>query len=951
YMFSGCAGLAALDLSAFDTSKAANMSYMFSGCAGLAALDLSAFDTSKVTNMSYMFSGCAGLAALDLSAFDTSKVTNMSYMFSGCAGLAALDLSAFDTSSVTNMELMFSGCGSLAALDLSAFDTSNVIYMGGMFSGCGSLVALDVSSFDTSQTVSMGVIQWTRWDENGQMSFEVTGGMFHGCGSLTELDLSGFNTSKTSNMGWMFKDCASLKTIWASASFGTAAVINSAEMFTNCPALVGGAGTAYDSAHTDAEYAHIDSWDMPGYFTMKNAPAPSAAYTISYHAAGGTGAPQEQTKLQGKALTLSPDRPVREGFDFLGWADSPYAEAAQYQPGGSYEADAGITLYALWGRAKNPRLPGTAEKLGYAFGNTAAAFSYPKDGEYIPLSSYQRIFGETRRANEYYNWHTAWKGNCFGMAGTAGLLFENENGVHVPSFAPGKDWAKELVLGNSNGTLTVREFIEAIQVSQYTERVQAALNRNRFDAHDGPGALDALAAQVKSFGETGHEPPIVAMFGPDGSGHAVLAYAAEELDGNTRLRVYDPNYPNDGARYITLKKTGGVYTGWEYSPSARAAWGEDAGGRSHISFVPYGDFYDIWEQSGSGSGTCVTIGMNVDILDAAGHVLASIMDGIAQSFRPDIFQMEFLDAAPEDGGDSPVILWLPADRYTIQNTAADTALALSVTNTDQSAEVKTTASSVVLDVDDAQEMTYIRFPAEDDARSYEVTVNSNLGAEEKEIRFSGTVDGEGGTALYSAGESLSVAGASGATASLTVNSETIPLDGGVLADMADLPAFVSINANGGGGSMGAIAVTGGSFTFPGCGLEAPLGTAFAGWKMDGDETLYQPGDSAALAGDTLLTAQWKETNDAYALRGLQVAGDIVTAQIQKIRETGGTVIAAAYDGDGRLLGAELRAVPALELAETAGVPLLLPAADAATVRVFICDGSMRPLCPALSWER
>ena len=37
-----------------------------------------------------------------------------------------------------------------------------------------------------------------------------------------------------------------------------------------CTRLVGGKGTAYDSNHTDAEYARIDGGlDNPGYFTAK----------------------------------------------------------------------------------------------------------------------------------------------------------------------------------------------------------------------------------------------------------------------------------------------------------------------------------------------------------------------------------------------------------------------------------------------------------------------------------------------------------------------------------------------------------------------------------------------------------------------------------------------------------------------------------------------------------
>ena len=68
------------------------MSNMFYGCSSLASLDLSSFDTSSAASMSFMFSGCSSLASLDLSSFDTSKATGMSNMFYGCSSLRSVAL-------------------------------------------------------------------------------------------------------------------------------------------------------------------------------------------------------------------------------------------------------------------------------------------------------------------------------------------------------------------------------------------------------------------------------------------------------------------------------------------------------------------------------------------------------------------------------------------------------------------------------------------------------------------------------------------------------------------------------------------------------------------------------------------------------------------------------------------------------------------------------------------
>lgn len=70
-------------------------------------------------------------------------------------------------------------------------------------------------------------------------------------------------------------------------------------------------------------------------------------YTVSYNANGGSGAPSSQTKTYGTNLTLSSTVPTRTNYIFQGWATSSTGSVA-YQPGGTYTANAGVTLYAIW---------------------------------------------------------------------------------------------------------------------------------------------------------------------------------------------------------------------------------------------------------------------------------------------------------------------------------------------------------------------------------------------------------------------------------------------------------------------------------------------------------------------------------------------------------------------------------------------------------------------------
>lgn len=76
-------------------------------------------------------------------------------------------------------------------------------------------------------------------------------------------------------------------------------------------------------------------------------------YTVSYNANGGTGSPSSQTKTHGVALTLSSTTPTRAtvgstSYTFNGWNTSSDGTGTNYSAGGSYTANAAVTLYAKW---------------------------------------------------------------------------------------------------------------------------------------------------------------------------------------------------------------------------------------------------------------------------------------------------------------------------------------------------------------------------------------------------------------------------------------------------------------------------------------------------------------------------------------------------------------------------------------------------------------------------
>ena len=190
-MFLGCSSLAAVDVSALDTSSATDMQDMFRGCSSLNTADLSRLDTSSVKTMARMFYGCSSLVSINLSGIDTSSVTDMWYMFYGCSSLGSIDLSGLDTSSVTEMGRMFYGCSSLGSIDLSGLDTSSVTDMSWMLSRCSSLGSIVLSGLDTSSVADMS-------------------GLASECSSLRSADLSGLNTSNVKEIWKLFYSCGNL---------------------------------------------------------------------------------------------------------------------------------------------------------------------------------------------------------------------------------------------------------------------------------------------------------------------------------------------------------------------------------------------------------------------------------------------------------------------------------------------------------------------------------------------------------------------------------------------------------------------------------------------------------------------------------------------------------------------------------------------------------------------
>lgn len=322
YMFSGCSGLLRLNLGDFNTEKVESMILLFNGCEKLSQLDLTSFNTANVTRMDNMFSRCSNLRNIYVcDKWTTTKVSNSNGMFLDCQNLVGSAGTTYD-SNHTNCTYARPDGGSTspgyltltskgqapspyAILDSSTATLTfkygpmpqgdNIYWMddvnylnyyksknGNGFISPWYFHQTEINTVVFDKSYSKARPQCTRkWFvyledltsikgiENLNTS-DVTNmeAMFSNCISLTKLDLSCFMTSKVVNMAEMFYKCTNLTTIYVSDRWSTAMVNNSAYMFEYCTKLIGEAGTAFNSEHIDANYAHIDGGaNNPGYFS------------------------------------------------------------------------------------------------------------------------------------------------------------------------------------------------------------------------------------------------------------------------------------------------------------------------------------------------------------------------------------------------------------------------------------------------------------------------------------------------------------------------------------------------------------------------------------------------------------------------------------------------------------------------------------------------------------
>ena len=315
-MFLSCRKLWKLDLSGWNTSRVTNMSNMFDGCSQLAVVKLGSvgalnvrggWNTSKVTDMTFMFYNCTNLYDIYVGpGWTVDNVTSSANMFKGDIHLrggngtsysadytdktrARVDKSGVSPGYLTSTVVPWVGYTSNNKTltfyynEEKDYDVSNKQYsfledhpwkeLGSEATTVvfdPSFAGYEVLAFSNT-FADFKELTSVRGLENVNTSqLELMGGMFLGCKKLTEIDLSAFNTPKLVSLIQTFYGCTSLKRIFVGEGWTTAKVRRTEDTFKNCTSLVGGAHTAYDPDHVDADYARIDGSSTPGYLTGPN---------------------------------------------------------------------------------------------------------------------------------------------------------------------------------------------------------------------------------------------------------------------------------------------------------------------------------------------------------------------------------------------------------------------------------------------------------------------------------------------------------------------------------------------------------------------------------------------------------------------------------------------------------------------------------------------------------
>lgn len=470
------------------------------------------------------------------------------------------------------------------------------------------------------------------------------------------------------------------------------------------------------------------------------------------------------------------ERPQKQGYGFVGWAEQSHAEL-KYTYGQQIsnltdEQNGIVRLYAVWHRYL------TLQDLTYSFGNTHRSFGYAEDFQ-IPLARYQFLFGDNTLASALYYKQKVknglWGGNCYGMSSTATMFNSKTSQTSTFDFNETAFTVSALSVDDSSTKheVSVREYLEAMQISQQVAIIQKDYIKNK-------NQLEAMCGNLVASKDS-DQLPIVALFGPEG-GHAVVGYDLQKVgETESRLFVYDCNFP-DAERYIRLTTNAeGQYVGWGYNLNDRYDWGSHTEG-CWISYIPYKDFEYCWLHRGDGKALSqdevnilTTNSHNFEVHNVLGEAVCRVINGEMTSYNPDIFEMITAETISSDVRTKDEFsIVLPKNMYTIvnlDNTIPE--FELSMVNMELGATATTTSEAITFGVDDEYNLNIVSVQTKEND-TFALTLLSSMDNGYSNISLEGIGDGQEimisedeGKLTYEVNGSINV--------SLTIDGQSQPL--------------------------------------------------------------------------------------------------------------------------------------------------------------------------------
>lgn len=389
--------------------------------------------------------------------------------------------------------------------------------------------------------------------------------------------------------------------------------------------------------------------------------------------------------------------------------------------------------------------------LTYSFSNSYQGFNYDRSYQ-VPLKNIQAIFGDTERAKELYNSQGSWGGNCYGMVSSTGLFYRDGNGVNVPDFNSSASLPLDLGINDRHDSwnITVRDFIEMMHFTQFTDLIQADYMNNK-----GMSNLNSAIRSIQN-----GELYIITIFPGTGGGHAVLGYGLDTGGTNDQLKIYDPNFPGT-PRGITLYGSQGNYTGWYYCMNDMEDWGSQTGG--WISYMPYADYFKVWQDRAGARGSnmaLISSNGDIDITTPNGQAVAEFRDGEVnmESSQGYPFLNIGVPAGERSSGQNSVTaVWVPAGAYNVERASSDTtgsSLRVNITQVEQSVNIVTAADSMTVEVNDSRQLRQASLGADEAGSAFEITLGSSFDDTDQPstINYKGTVADEGSTLGQDSGE-------------------------------------------------------------------------------------------------------------------------------------------------------------------------------------------------------